>query len=175
MTVARLLAALAVVPVLAACSLTSASSLSADALQMKVVAGLARDNPDFMLGGVTCPRDLPFTAGATEVCTVNVDGVDAQFTVTVTSADSGRGDVDLTPVRPILDLGKAGQAVVAAIAKSGRTATADCRTMNGGHAVLLADVGASFRCSWAVSSTDSGTATVTVTGGNGDITAHIDA
>lgn len=129
--------------VLASCS--SDPELDIAAVEEKLVSEQEATSPDLEVGEASCPNEVTPEEGATFECTVDVEGVDAPYTVTVTGLEDGDDSAhfEFEPSRPIIDVSK----VVEFIRSQLNEGVGDVEVACGDEAVIVTDVGSTIDCS----------------------------
>ena len=171
---AVLLAALALAGAAGGCSVSvhvGGSSISKGDLEQKVVDTLT---PDFdgegvTVGAATCPGSLRLEVGQKASCTLLIDDVMLPLDVSITSVMGKDATFDIVRTKALLSLAKIESTIQDKVTAGGTSgSTVDCRTGNGGGAILLAAVGSTFECS-AVAGGDTGRFVVTVKDVQGNV------
>lgn len=110
--------------------------------------GLGRDlkerNPGLPVGAVACPEAIKIVEGATFQCTVEMEGVQAPFSVTVTDVDASAGtfNTDWKPTKAILVIDPIVKHLKSRLQNQAPNATVDCGTAP----VRIVEVGSAIEC-----------------------------
>lgn len=110
--------------------------------------GLGRDlkerNPSLPVGAVACPAGIKIVEGATFQCTVEMEGVQAPFSVTVTDVDASAGtfNTDWKPTKAILVIDPIVKHLKSRLQDQAPNATVDCGTAP----VRIVEVGSAIDC-----------------------------
>lgn len=110
--------------------------------------GLGRDlkerNPGLPVGAVACPEGIKIVEGATFQCTVEMEGVQAPFSVTVTDVDASAGtfNTDWKPTKAILVIDPIVKHLKSRLQNQAPNATVDCGTAP----VRIVEVGSAIEC-----------------------------
>ena len=118
-------------------------TVDAAKMQDDIAKQLQADNPDLRGVGVTCPEGVEHADGACFQCTAELEGVKAQFTVTMRLKDPSTGEFDCSwkPAKPIIDVDKIVQEVEQQYTQS-PNAKVDCGTAP----VRVVDAGDTIDC-----------------------------
>ena len=144
----RVLAAAFLVPALiglAACSgsVSTGSDYDADAVAEQIQKAQAEQTPDLEVTGESCPDESEPEKGDTTECTVEIDGVEAAYTVTFTEVTDEGVKFDIAPVQAIVSVQATVEAYQAELEKQGY---ADVEVDCGDAGVVVQEVGSTFTC-----------------------------
>ncbi|MDQ3914405.1 MAG: DUF4333 domain-containing protein [Actinomycetota bacterium] len=132
---------------LAGCSVdvsVGGGGLDLSEVEANLVAEQEEASPGLEVGGATCPEEVEVEEGTTFECTVEIEGVDAPYTVTLTNVDEDEESVDFNskPAKPIIDVSLVTEFVRSRLNEQSRGADVDC----GDAAVLVTEVGSTIEC-----------------------------
>jgi hypothetical protein len=126
--------------------LASCSGAEVDITEVenKLVEEQEKVSPDLEVGEASCPDDVDPEEGSTFECTVDVEGVDAPYKVTITSIDEEGGSArfDFEPAKPIIDVSKVVDFIHSQVNESAGDVEVDC----GSEAVIVSEVGGTIDC-----------------------------
>ena len=143
----RVLPVLAAAAVLAACA--NNNIYSAEALEQVVVDSQDGKTGDLEVGGATCPDDVALEGGVTVECTIELEGVDAPYSVTLDDVEAEEVAITVEPLRVVIPAADAAAFVTENL--QDEVATADV-TCGDGEAVILAETGDTIACTVAIGS-----------------------
>lgn len=125
-----------------------------------------KKSPNLAVGGATCPDDVEVEEGKSFECIVEIEGVDAPYTVTLTEEDPGgeSGNFHMKPAKPIIDVSIVVDFVRSRLNQASAGAEVDC----GDAAVIVTEVGGTFDCTVS-DERGSETATMVVKNVEGDV------
>src|SRR5688572_29685429 len=75
---------------------------AADALEAAVVASQEDLAEELTVGSATCPDDVALEEGVTVECSIDLEGVDAPYSVTLTDVESQDVAVSVEPLRTVI-------------------------------------------------------------------------
>lgn len=112
-------------------------------LEAKLVSLQEEKSPDLDVGEASCPDEVDLTQGSTFECTVEIEGVEAPYSVTLTKDDpeGNSGSFDIKPAKAIID-----GSIVADFIRDQVDAGSGVEIECGDERVIIADVGETFDC-----------------------------
>ncbi len=115
-----------------------------DEVEDKLVEEQEKATPDLAVGGATCPEEVDVEEGATLECTVDIEGVEAPYKVTLTEVneDEERVSFQSEPAKPIIDVSLVVEFLRGNLNTRSQGAEIDC----GDAAVLVTEVGETIEC-----------------------------
>lgn len=164
----RTRAALATLALTALATLTACSSeptYDADQIADKVVSEQKKITPDLEVTDGTCEEDVPLEVDEVIGCTVDIDGVEARYDVTITAVEDDQARYSFEPAEAIISV----QAVVDLI--QGQLAKEDLHGVDvdcGDTAVRVEEPGSTFTCELSLDG-QTQEATVTVNDASGNV------
>lgn len=110
----------------------------------KLVEEQKKVSPHLEVGEATCPDEVEVEEGAEFECTVEIEGVEAAYVVTLTDVneDEERVNFHSEPARPIIDVSAVTEFLRGNLNEQSQDAEVDC----GDEAVVVTDVGATIDC-----------------------------
>ncbi|HEV2756328.1 MAG TPA: DUF4333 domain-containing protein [Actinomycetota bacterium] len=135
-------------------------------VEAKLVEEQKKVSPDLDVGEATCPEEVEVEEGAKFECTVDIEGVDAPYAVTLTDVNEDEETVNFhsEPVKPIIDVSLVVEFLRGNLNEQSQDAEVDC----GDEAVLVTEVGATIECTVS-DETDSETVSLVVKNLEGDV------
>lgn len=110
-------------------------------LEDQLVEEQKEASPDLEVGAAVCPEDIDdVEEGDSFECTVEIEGTEAPYTVTLTDEDEGT--LDFKPAKAIIDVSK----IVEFLRGNLNTQFADADVECGDEAVLVTEVGDTIDC-----------------------------
>ncbi|GAA4366092.1 hypothetical protein GCM10023146_08820 [Nocardioides caricicola] len=167
-TAQRVLAAALLVPaltVLGACSASvSTGGYDPDDVAKQVQEAQEDVTPDLDVTDASCPDESEPEEGDTTECTVEIDGVEAAYTVTFTEVTDDGVNFEVEPVLPIVLVATVVETFQTSIEEQGFSGVeVDC----GEAGVVVQEVGSTFTCDLtADGATVEGTVTIDDADGN---------
>lgn len=154
---------------------TTSSALLDDVegIEARLIDQMKRQSPDFTVGSAQCPEGPPEGAvGATAICTVQVEGVDVPFTVTLLADNpeiqGGAHNYSVDLARPMVDIDDLVTSIRTSAAAQLEVAptrlTIDC----GAAKVRVLDIGGTIPCT-VVNGATTRRLVATVTDSNGSV------
>ena len=103
-----------------------------------------RKSPRLKVGSASCPDQVRLANGTRFTCTVQIEGVQAPYRVTLHDVDVGRatGRFALEPAKPIIDVTRVVGLIRGKLQPTARAAVVRC----GAAKVRVVEVGASIAC-----------------------------
>jgi Domain of unknown function (DUF4333) len=103
-----------------------------------------RKSPRLRVGSARCPDQVRLANGTRFTCTVQIEGVQAPYLVTLHDVDPARatGRFALEPAKPIIDVARVVGLIRGNLQPTARAATVRC----GAAKVRVVEVGASIAC-----------------------------
>ena len=124
-------------------------------LEEKLVEEQEKKSPDLAVGEATCPEEVDVEETETFECTVEIEGVEAPYEVTLTKDPDGEsGEFHFEAAKPIIDVSIVEDFIRSRLNEQSAGAEVSC----GDAAVLVTEVGATFDCT--VSDDERGSETV---------------
>lgn len=113
-------------------------------VEEKLVEEQKKASPNLEVGEATCPEEVEVEEGAEFECTVELEGVDAPYSVTLTNVNEDEETVrfDSKPAQPIIDVSAVTEFLRGNLNAQSQDAEVDC----GDEAVIVTDVGATIEC-----------------------------
>ncbi len=139
--------AAALLVVLTACGGTAshanpARKLNQAQVELQVVLKAKERSPRLIVGKATCPPGVTARVGETFVCSVEIEGQQARYTVTISEILGDQAQFDVKPAQAIVDLSNVTDFIRSRLDDHWKTAKIDC----GQSKVRLADTGATIDC-----------------------------
>jgi hypothetical protein len=135
-------------------------------VEQKLVEEQKKVTPDLEVGGASCPDEVEVEEGAKFECTVEIEGVEAPYSVTLTDVNEEEERVNFhsEPAKPIIDMSLVTEFVRGNLNEQSQGANVDC----GDEAVLVSEVGGTIECTVS-DETGSETVSLVVKNLQGDI------
>lgn len=127
-------------------SLVSCNSGGVDfsELEERLVQEQEAKAPDLEVGEASCPEDVEVKDGAAFECTVEVEGKDAPYAVTMSDVDEDgeNAHFDIEPAKPIIDVSKVIEFLRSQLNPASAGAEVDC----GQEKVIISEVDGTIDC-----------------------------
>ena len=109
-----------------------------------LVSTQQRRSPNLKVGAATCPDQVRLANGTRFTCTVQIEGTNAPYAVTLrdVDADKATGRFALAPAKPIIDVSRVVALIRRQLQPTARGATVRCGTAK----VRVVEIGASIAC-----------------------------
>ena len=135
-------------------------------IEQKLVDEQKKVTPDLEVTGATCPDDVDVEEGAKFECTVEIEGVEAPYSVTLNDVneDEERVNFHSEPAKPIIDVSLVTEFLRGNLNEASQDAEVDC----GDEAVIVTEVGGTIECTVS-DETGSETVSLVVKNLQGDI------
>jgi len=103
-----------------------------------------RRSPGLRVGTASCPDQVRLANGTRFTCTVQIEGTQAPYAVTLRDVDAAKatGRFALAPAKPIIDVSRIVALIRSKLQPTARAATVRCGTAK----VRVVEVGASIAC-----------------------------
>jgi hypothetical protein len=103
-----------------------------------------RRSPGLRVGTASCPDQVRLANGTRFTCTVQIEGTQAPYAVTLRDVDAAKatGRFALAPAKPIIDVARVVQLIRSELQPTARAATVRC----GAPRVRVVEVGAAIAC-----------------------------
>jgi hypothetical protein len=111
-------------------------------IEDKLVEEQKKVAPGLDVGAATCPDDVEVEEGTTFECTVEVEGVEAPYDVTLNEIDGDTVNFDSKPAKPIINVDLIVDFLRGNLNAQSQGAEIDC----GDETVLVTEVGATIDC-----------------------------
>jgi hypothetical protein len=124
-------------------ALVLAVLLAAD-VERLLVNTQKRRSPGLRVGTASCPDQVRLANGTRFTCTVQIEGTQAPYAVTLRDVDAAKatGRFALAPAKPIIDVARVVQLIRSELQPTARAATVRC----GAPRVRVVEVGAAIAC-----------------------------
>jgi hypothetical protein len=109
-----------------------------------LVSTQKRRSPGLRVGTASCPDQVRLANGTSFTCTVQIEGTQAPYAVTLRDVDAARatGRFALEPAKPIIDVARVVRLIRSELQPTARAATVRC----GAPRVRVVEVGAAIAC-----------------------------
>ena len=109
-----------------------------------LVSTQKRKSPNLKVGTATCPDQVRLANGTTFTCTVQIEGTEAPYAVTLRDVDAAKatGRFALAPAKPIIDVSRIVALIRGKLQPTARGARVTCGTAK----VRVVEVGAAIGC-----------------------------
>jgi hypothetical protein len=109
-----------------------------------LVSTQKRRSPNLKVGSATCPDQVRLANGTMFTCTVQIEGTEPPYAVTLRDVDAAKatGRFALAPAKPIIDVSRIVALIRGQLQPTARAATVRCGTAR----VRVVEVGASIAC-----------------------------